>query len=196
MSAESEWIKKEDISKILEDIDNLPAPKKIALRRCCGKLLKEASAEATMAFYQVYSLPKKFDWARDRLFAVICMYCFCVAKDKNENQEKKKTIIPFKKALCKKREQLERNDFDGWSGVERRLLRLLDRRWDGDGILCTDLWRMIKQMKNEEYMKGYAIDMASLGWDLCSWNADNRKVQQEWLRVCYQKDKEEEQNVN
>ncbi len=72
------------------------------------------------------------------------------------------------------------------------MLRLLDRRWDGDGLLCTDLWRM----KNEEYMKGYVIDMASLGWDLCSWNADNRKVQQEWLRVCYQKDKEEEQNVN
>lgn len=192
MSDESEWIKKEDISRILENLDHLPAPKKIALKRCCGKLLKDASAEATMAFYQVYCLPEKFDWAKDRLFAVVCMNCLWDTEEEKENEEKKEVIVPLEIALYKKRKQLERNDSVGWSGMERRLLRLLDQKWDGDGLLCTDLWRMIKQMKSE----GYIIDMASLGLDLCSWNAESRKVQQKWLKVCYQEKKEEEQNVN
>jgi|GEM_PF-607821 len=192
MSDESEWIKKEDISRILENLDHLPAPKKIALKRCCGKLLKDASAEATMAFYQVYCLPEKFDWAKGRLFAVVCMSCLWNTEEEKENEEKKEGIVPLEMALYKKRKQLERNDSVGWSGMERRLLRLLDQKWDGDGLLCTDLWRMIKQMKSE----GYIIDMASLGLDLCSWNAESRKVQQKWLKVCYQEKKEEEQNVN
>ena len=88
--------------------------------------------------------------------------------------------------------ELEEKDSGGWSGMERRLLRLLDRKWDRDGILCTDLWRMVKQMKNE----GNIIDMVSLGWDLCNWNAEGRKVQQHWLQVCYQKKKEEEKNAD
>lgn len=207
MSTESGWIKKEDVSKIIEEIDGLPALQRTALKRCCGKLLKDANMQAIMAFYQVYPLPGEFEWAKDRLFAVACMRCMWDTKEKKEdrkqesmekedeskeNEGKEEETVTFEKALYRKRKELEKEDSIGWFGMERRLLRLLDRKWDKDGMLCTDLWRMVKQMKNE----GYIIDMASLGRDLCYWNAEDRNVQQKWLKVCYQEKKEEEENVD
>lgn len=188
MSAGSERIKKEDILSIMEDIKKLPAAKKIALRRCCGKLLKEADARAAIAFYQLYSLPKEFDWAKDRLFAAVCMRCLWDADEKKEDGGKKDNMISLETVLHNKRKELEKQDSDGWSSMERRLLRLLDRKWNRDGLLCMDLWRMVKQMKNE----GHVIDMVSLGLDLCNWNAESRTVQQRWLQVCYQEKEEEE----
>ncbi len=141
MSSEFGRIKREDISEIIEGICKLPARERTALKRCCGKLLKDADAGATMAFYQVYSLPANLDWTKDRLFTVACMRCMWDVLGEEEK------TVPIEKVLYKKRRELEEKDSGGWSGMERRLLRLLDRKWDRDGILCTDLWRMVKQMK-------------------------------------------------
>ncbi len=207
MRTESGWIEKEDVLNIIDEVDKLSTVKRIALKRCCGKLLKDANMQAIMAFYQVYSLPGKFDRAKDCLFAVACMRCMWDTKEKKEdgkqertekedegkeNEGKEEKTVTFEKALYRKRKEFEKEGFMGWSGMERRLLRLLDRKWDKDGILCMDLWRMVKQMKNE----GHIIDMASLGLDLCYWNAESRKVQQRWLQVCYQEKKEEEENAD
>ncbi len=189
MNTKSEWIEKEDISDIIEKIDGLPAVKRTALKRCCGKLLKDAGSGAAIAFYQVYSLPERFNWTRDRLFAVACMRCLW---DVKEEQEKENPEIPFEEVLYLMRRELEKKDSGGWSGMERRLLRLLDRKWSKDGMLCMDIWRMVKQMKSD----GHCIDMVSLGLDLCNWNAESKKVQQHWLQVCYQEKREEEQNAD
>lgn len=188
MNDELGWIEKEYILNIIEKVDKLPSSKRTALKRCCGKLLKDAGAGAALTFYQVYSLPEKFGWAKDRLFAVACMRCMWDAKAERIDGEKEDEIVPLEKVLNRKRRETDEQDSGGWSGMERRLLRLLDRKWDKDGMLCTDLWRMVKQMKND----GNIIDMVSLGMDLCDWNAGSRKVQQRWLQVCYQEKKEEE----
>ncbi len=181
-------LKKEEVADFIQN--ELSASERIALKRCCGKLLKDANAKAATAFYKVFFLPDKW---KERLFAVACMRCLWSFEDVVEYG---KSAIPFEMVLRKKRQDLEQKDLEqkdlGWSGMERRLIRLFDRRWDRDGLLCADIWRMVEQMKRD----GYMVDMVSLGMDLCRWNWESKWVQQRWLQVCYSEKKEEKQDVD
>lgn len=181
---DQKYVTKEKVEKLLQEIDELPNPERIALKRNSGKLLEDADARARIAFYKALSKTGNTAENEKRLFPIACMYCMWKTEEVREQ-----IAVPFEDAMQKRINQ-EKTKVN----TEKRLFKLLDQKWDDqDGLVCRNIWRMIRQIKNEDKV---LIDMVSLGIDFCKWNYSNQPVQKQWVKVCYGTKKEEEENVN
>ncbi len=190
---QSEKKRRESIAAFIKRVDGLSDSERSILKKNGGRLLKDADAAALMAFYKALgdidkSIPK------DRMFPIACMRCMWDREIEQEN------AIPFAVAMgqyfpSKRREKFsteggEENEEN--SSMERRMIKLLDLRWDADGILCLNVWRIAKMLKNE----GKVINMVILGDDFWIWNAESKKVQCRWAEEYYRANKEEEKNAD
>lgn len=171
----------EQITLFIQHIDKLEQADRVALKRNCGMLLKDADTKAIMIFYTALNGVYISSEKEEILFPIACMHCMW-GKDEIKNK-----MISFPQALrqCIK-------DPQKGSGIEKRLVKLLDQKWDQDGLLCLNIWRMVNRLKKERFV----IDMVSLGQDLYKWNKKNKEVQKNWLKICYGTQKEEKENAD
>ena len=136
-----------------------------ALRRNCGRLLKDADGQAVTVFYRC--LPREVpQWQEDRWFAAGCFSCLWDEDAKAE---------PLEAVFSRMKEDSD--------SMEHRLAAMLDLQWDADGYLLAKLCRIIKMVKS----KGAAVDCESLLKDLIYWNSGSQSVQRKWARTMYMK---------
>ena len=134
-----------------------------ALRRNCGKLLKDADGKAVLVFYRC--LPRDIpQWQENRWFAAACFSCLW---DEDESGETLELIFAKLK--------------EDSASIEHRLASLLDLQWDEDGYLLVKLCRIIKMVK----AKGKIVNCQELLKDLIYWNSSNQNVQRKWARSMY-----------
>lgn len=171
----------EQITLFIQHIDELSQADRVVLKRNCGMLLKDADAKAIMIFYRELNKVHISNKREERLFPIACMRCMW------DKDEIKGRVISLPQAL----RQCIRDQKKG-SGIEKRLVKLLDQEWDQDGLLCLNIWRMVSWIKKERFL----IDMVSLGQDFYNWNTENKCVQKDWLKICYGTQKEEKENVD
>lgn len=133
------------------------------LRRCCGKLLKDAEGQAVVLFYRC--LPRKISSGEeDKWFAAACFSCLWDAENVGE---------PIEEIFARIKEDS--------GSMEHRLASLLDLEWEADGYFLIKLCRIIKMAKS----KGMTVDCMSLLNDLIYWNSSVHSVQRKWARAMY-----------
>lgn len=149
----------------IENIDKLSSGERAVLKRSCGKMINEASAEALGAFYKAlpYGVSRNKE---DRWFFAGALRCMWKPEEHME--------ISLEKAIADYASRAESSD-----SYEKRMVHLLDMIWDEDGFMALKVWRTVKLLKQN----GYVIDMVPLIKDLCFWNSEDRFVQRKWARA-------------
>lgn len=184
--------RRERIAAFLKRVDALSDSERTVLRKSGGRLLKDADAAALMVFYKALGNFEEPAF-QDRMFPIACMYCMWDKETAQEDQTPLAAAMGQYASEKRRREgSVKWDESEKTDPMERRLIKLLDQRWDTDGILCLSVWRMVKMLKNE----GKVINMVFLGEDFCLWNAGSKSVQCRWAEEFYRANKEEEKNVD
>ncbi|NLB61414.1 MAG: hypothetical protein GX802_03160 [Clostridiales bacterium] len=150
-----------------------------ALRRCVGKTLNQADADALRVFYSTLPINTS-SWKQERYFAVMCLSCLWKLEEALNPK-------PFEQCIHDCVDPARSN------GIYARVRSILDTEWDDDdGYLLIKLARMAKLIKNND--RPLYPDFAKLLYDLFNWNENNRKVQRRWAEVIFEGIKKNEDN--
>lgn len=152
--------------KILQDdfktLHVLEPRGRIVLRHSAGKMVNMSDAETMMLFYR--ALPQGIpDYLHDRWFFAFCIDCLW-----EPDQPNKKPLENIFSELL--------NGSESTASLQKRIMSLMDSKWDDDGYFAVKMLRIIKFVKQ----KGYAIDAASLLQNFLHWNDDSHWIQKKW----------------
>ena len=155
-----------------KNIDQLPQPDKVALGKAAGKLLREASGSASIAFTKC--IPTEGDYPsqdlEDRYFSAACLYCIWPSFALRKKMEKVLWAMSH-----------DLHDENVVKRLEHDLPIIFDYKWDGDNILPQKLSRLFKLIKDS----GYAVDGPTLLADLLEWGEPHQTVTLRWIKSMY-----------
>ena len=140
--------RRERIAAFLKRVDALSDSERTVLRKSGGRLLKDADAAALMVFYKALGNFEEPAF-QDRMFPIACMYCMWDKETAQEDQTPLAAAMGQYASEKRRREgSVKWDESEKTDPMERRLIKLLDQRWDTDGILCLSVWRMVKMLKS------------------------------------------------
>jgi CRISPR system Cascade subunit CasB len=145
-------------------LETLSDGQRASLKRCAGRLLREADARALSAFYSVLSR-KESTWREELIFAALCMACLWRREDVQAPK-------PFISCLLNvaSGEQSE--------SLDNRLRELLDTAYHETDFLSIKLYRLVRRLRAE----GERPDFDALTGDLLRWNHPDKYIQLKWAR--------------
>lgn len=150
------------IAQFVDRLSELSKGERACLRRCAGKVLKEADGQAVLTFYRClpYNVPV---WQESRWFAAGCLACLWDDAG----------TMPIEGCFARMRKESDT--------IEGRISALLDMQWDEEGFLLSKIARLLKMARQ----KGFDIDCGILLNDLIYWNSENQFVQRKWAKAIY-----------
>lgn len=161
-----------------ENISDIPDNDRILFRKAFGKRLNEVDSKTLLRFYSI--LPNSIRAGEEERFLFsVSVHCLW-----DENGEER---IALDEAIWKYKQN---SILDGsyTDSFEKRIVTIMDMRWDDSGMLLMKLSQIIKFLKT----KGLAIDGKELLSDILRWNDKDRIIQKRWAKT-YNHFKEEEQ---
>lgn len=149
-------MKETEISRFLFKVSKLGTGDLVALKRSAGKEYYQVNGKALAAFGKVVGEEVKYNeeyiW-----FNIAALYALFECKNGT------KSLAECLRML-------------GGTGVEKRVINILDDELSEDSLMLSNLTRLVKMLHRE----GIVPDFERLLKDLLMWNRDDKLIQRQW----------------
>ena len=167
----------QNIHDFFMKLEGFSVKEKLLFRRAFGRSLNEADAAALLKFYSI--LPKEIPaYDEEKWFFAACVHC--LPKEYVENP------LPLDQAIWEYK-QISKREETFTESFEKRVIVILDMRWDDSGMLLNRMSNMIRFLES----KNFFIDGRGLLNDLLRWNREDKVIQKRWVKNYVYNEEEE-----